>query len=92
MDRFVSLYIALHHGGGLVRHWILGRTSVQCPNMGASLLKANLSHIVGQQAFLIKTSNTMSDNFLLFGHDDHVFIMIIVTISMIIMVAVIILR
>ena len=41
MDRFVSLYIALHHGGGLVRHWILGRTSVQCPNMGASLLKAN---------------------------------------------------
>ena len=33
--------------------------------MVASLLKANLSHIVGQQAFLIKTSNTMSDNFLL---------------------------
>ena len=40
-------------------------TSVQRPNMVASLLKANLSHIVGQQAFLIKTSNTMSDNFLL---------------------------
>ena len=39
---FVSLYIALHHRGGLVRHSILGRTSGFWPNMGASILRANL--------------------------------------------------
>ena len=66
----LKTWIALYHSvllsitpGAL---WGIGYqgTSVQRPNMVASLLKANLSHIVGP-AFLIKTSNTMSDNFLL---------------------------
>ena len=75
------------------------------PKYGREPSQSQSGPLVGR-AFLIKTSNTMSDNFLLFGNDDHhcfqyhnwttnvvhIFIMIIVTISMIIMVAVIILR
>ena len=63
-----SLYITLYYSPsrrGPCEALDTRGTSVQRPNMVASLLKANLSHIVGQQAFLIKTSNTMSDNFLL---------------------------